>query len=239
MASTAHAPSALQILRLFFKDRGRSVEFGDALALRAVAQLPGSVAGLRVLDLGCGPGSYSAELERSGAQVVSVEIDLDELLRSKAQLSRPIVSDGTCLAFAENSFDAVVCSNVLEHTPNPEGVLAEIERILVPGGWAYVSWTNWYSPWGGHAVAPLHYLGPERSIRVWKRLFGEPKGRNLPLVTVFPNTIGSILRWVHARAGLQLVKAYPRYWPWARVIMHVPGLREVASWNCVLELRKD
>ncbi|CAB4538388.1 unannotated protein [freshwater metagenome] len=237
-ASTS-APSAIEILRLFFKDRGRSIEFGDALAQRAVAQLPGSVDGLRVLDLGCGPGSYSAELERAGAKVVSVEIDLNELLRSTAQLQRPIVSDGTCLAFADDSFDAIVCSNVLEHTPSPEGVLAELQRVLVPGGWAYVSWTNWYSPWGGHAVAPLHYLGPERSIRVWRRLFGEPKGRNLPLVTVFPTTIGAMLRWARERDGLQLVNAYPRYWPWARIIMHVPGLREVASWNCVLELRKN
>jgi SAM-dependent methyltransferase len=240
MASpTKTAPSAVEILRLFAKDRGRSVEFGDALAQRAVAQLPTSVDGLRVLDLGCGPGAYSAELERAGAKVVSVEIDLDELLRSKSQLLRPLVSDGTSLAFSDCSFDAVVCSNVLEHTPDPEGVLAEIQRVLVPGGWSYVSWTNWYSPWGGHAVAPLHYLGPERSIRVWRRLFGEPKGRNLPLVTVFPTSIGATLRWVRERSGIQLVKAYPRYWPWARVIMKVPGLREVASWNCVLELRKN
>jgi len=135
MASpTKTAPSAVEILRLFAKDRGRSVEFGDALAQRAVAQLPTSVDGLRVLDLGCGPGAYSAELERAGAKVVSVEIDLDELLRSKAQLLRPLVSDGTSLAFSDCSFDAVVCSNVLEHTPDPEGVLAEIQRVLVPGG---------------------------------------------------------------------------------------------------------
>lgn len=233
------APSVTEVIRLFLADRGRSVEFGDALAKRAIAQLPTSVSGLRVLDLGCGPGAYSAQLAAAGAEVVSVEIDREELLRSVTVPKRPVVSDGTRLAFADASFDAVVCSNVLEHTPDPEGVLAEVQRVLAPGGWAYVSWTNWYSPWGGHAVAPLHYLGPERSIRVWRRLFGEPKGRNLPLVTVFPTSIGRTIRWVEDRRGIELVAAYPRYWPWARVIMKVPGLREVASWNCVLEIRKD
>ena len=236
---TMDVPSVGEVIRLFVADRGRSVEFGDALARRAIAQLPTSVAGLRVLDLGCGPGAYTAQLQQAGAVVVSVEIDRDELLRSLVMPTRPVVADGTRLAFADSSFDAVVCSNVLEHTPDPEGVLAEIQRIVKPQGWAYVSWTNWYSPWGGHAVAPLHYLGPERSIRVWRRLFGEPKGRNLPLVTVFPTSIGGTLRWLRARDGIELVDAYPRYWPWAKAFKRIPGVREVASWNCVLILRRS
>ncbi len=242
LASTSPSrttPSVLKVIKLFLKDRGRSVEFGDALAMRAIAQLPTPVTGLRVLDLGCGPGAYSEQMDRAGGSVISVEIDLEELQRSTTRPKRPMVSDGGLLAFPDCVFDAVVCSNVLEHTPHPFDVIAEIQRVLKPGGWVYLSWTNWYSPWGGHAVAPLHYLGPERSLAVWRRLFGEPKGRNLPNVTVFKTSIGETMRWCQRRRGIRLDAAFPRYWPWLRVIMRVPGLREVASWNCVLVLVKE
>ena len=56
--------------------------------------------------------------------------------------------------------DGVVCSNLLEHTRDAEAVIREIERVLRPGGWAYLSWTNWYSPHGGHEMSPYHLLGP-------------------------------------------------------------------------------
>ena len=45
------------------------------------------------------------------------------------------------------------------------GSSREIERVLKPGGWAYVSWTNWYSPWGGHDMSPYHFLGPRAGPR--------------------------------------------------------------------------
>ena len=226
------------LIRLFFRTRGSSPEFAAALADRALAQLPGPILDQRILDLGCGPGEYSNALDRNGAGVVSCDIDLGELERSRFRMARATAADGRNLPYADGSFDGIVCSNVLEHTPDPFGVLAEVERVLRPGGWAYVSWTNWYSPWGGHAVAPLHYLGPERSIRVWTRLFGKPKGPNLPLVTVWPTTIGATLKWLRTQEGLRITAVYPRYWPWLRVIMRVPGLREVAAWNCVIELTR-
>jgi SAM-dependent methyltransferase len=132
----------------------------------------------------------------------------------------------------------VLCSNLLEHTPEPEAVIAEIERVLRPGGWAYVSWTNWLSPWGGHAIAPFHYLGPQRGLRVYRTLFGEPRGENLPYDGVWPTSIGAILRIVRERPGLALERAVPRYYPSQAWILRVPGLREVLTWNCLLLLRR-
>lgn len=226
------------LVRLFLRDRGASEEFAQALAVRAVRQLPDDVAGRLVLDLGCGPGVYTGVLERSGATVLSSELDLGELRRATSRLERPVVADGRRLPIADGVVDCVVCSNVLEHTPEPFEILDEIARVMRPGGWAYVSWTNWLSPWGGHAVAPLHYLGPERSIRWWTRLFGAPRGRNLPLAGVWPTYIGATLAYVRGHPDLELADVYPRYWPRLKVIMRVPGLRELASWNCVMVVRR-
>jgi SAM-dependent methyltransferase len=237
-AATRPTATVWRVVRLFLRDRGASDEFAEALADRAMRQLPGDVDGRLVLDLGCGPGVYTRALDRLGATVISSEFDVDEVGRASPPVARPVVADGRRLPMSDGVIDCVVCSNVLEHTPEPFAILDEIARVLQPGGWAYVSWTNWLSPWGGHAVAPLHYLGPERSLRWWTRLFGPPRGRNRPLDGVWPTYIGSTLAHVRQHPDLDLVDAYPRYWPWLRVIMRVPGVREVASWNCVLVLRR-
>lgn len=230
--------SALATARMFFRDRGASHEFAVALAERAVRQLPGDVDGRLLLDLGCGPGIYTEALERAGAIVISSEFDMGELNRARTRPKRPLVADGRDLPFADGSFECVVCSNVLEHTPNPFKIIDEIARVLQPSGWAYISWTNWLSPWGGHAVAPLHYLGATRSVRIWTRMFGPPRGRNLPGNGVWPSYIGRTLRHVTTNSSLTLLQAYPRYWPWLKVILKIPGLREVAAWNCVIVVRR-
>jgi SAM-dependent methyltransferase len=131
-----------------------------------------------------------------------------------------------------------VCSNVLEHTPRPLAVIDEVARVLATGGWGWISWTNWYSPWGGHAISPLHYLGPERGLRVWRRLFGEPKGVNLPGVNLWPAHVVDVLGHVRAHPELELLDAVPRYYPSQRWLLRVPGLREVATWNCLLLVRR-
>ncbi len=95
-----------------------------------------------------------------------------------------------------------------------------------PGGWIWLSWTNWYSPWGGHAIVPLQYLGPKRGLRTWRRLFGEPKGRNIPYVNLWPTYVGRVLAHVRARPGVSVVRAVPRYYPSQRWVLSVPVLRE-------------
>ena len=43
--------------------------------------------------------------------------------------------------------------------PDPMGLIEEMIRVTRPGGLVYLSFTNWYSPWGGHEMSPWHYLG--------------------------------------------------------------------------------
>lgn len=207
------------------------------MAQRAMADLGRDVSGERILDLGCGSGADLSRLRDAGADAVGLDINLADLRGSDGTNPR-IVGDGGDLPLATASFDGVYCSNVLEHTPRPDALFAEIARVLKPGGWAWVSWTNWYSPVGGHEIIGLNYLGPRLGVTLWTRLFGRPR-INEPYVGLWPTRIDTMLDTIGATPGLRLVDAHPRYYPSQRWILRVPVLREVATWNCVLDLTTE
>ncbi|MBW3641305.1 MAG: class I SAM-dependent methyltransferase [Actinobacteria bacterium] len=226
-----------RLFRLFLAEKHQPDPFYDALADRTIAGLQFPTEGALVLDAGSGPGHYSRALERAGARVIAVELLGDDLDRVVREGTTGLGADARRLPFSDAVFDGVFCSNMLEHTPDPAAVMAEIERVLRPGAWAWVSWTNWYSPWGGHEIVPLHYLGPRLGLAVWRRLKGEPR-KNVPFEGLWPTHVGRTLAMVRARRGLHLVAAVPRYYPSQRWILRIPVLREVATWNCLLLLRR-
>lgn len=226
--------------KLFRAEQTDPAPFYRHLAQELVTDLErrhGDLRGHRILDLGCGPGWYAEAFEARGAKVVAIDRDSDELATSGARPLRPLLADGGRLPLPDGSIDGVVCSNLLEHTPDTEAILVDIARVLRPGGWAFVSWTNWYSPWGGHDMSPWHLLGPERGSRLYERRHGPPR-KNRYGEGLFPVHIGPTLRLVDQVPQLELERAEPRYWPWARAVIRVPGLRELVTWNCVLRLRR-
>jgi ubiquinone/menaquinone biosynthesis C-methylase UbiE len=100
-----------------------------------------------VLDLGCGEGRHviSAHLD-SDVHAFGVDLSLDDLATA-AQKFVPLAphasgetgfalscANALNLPFADDTFDKVICSEVLEHIEDWRGVLAEIERVLKPGG---------------------------------------------------------------------------------------------------------
>ncbi len=111
-------------------------------------------------------------------------------------------------------------------------------RATRPGGLIYLSFTNWYSPWGGHEMSPWHYLGAGRAERRYRRKHGRlPK--NAVGSSLFPLHIGPVLRMMRARADVEVVAARPRYYPdWCWPLLLIPGLREIATWNLMLILRR-
>lgn len=234
---TDDQPSSWELFRLFTKEKTDPDPFYSALARRTIATLDHPVDGRRILDLGCGHGYDTVAMREAGAEVVALDMDPAKLWATGEPLPGSVRGDATRLPFPDASFDGIYCSNLLEHTPSTPPVFDEIERVLRPGGWAWVSWTNWYSPWGGHEIVPLHMLGPRRGLVLWRRLFGEPRV-NVPYIELWPTYIGRVLADVRRRPGLHLTSATPRYWPGQRWILGIPGLREVATWNCVLDLER-
>jgi SAM-dependent methyltransferase len=229
--------SRRQLWQLFLAEKRDPEPFYRELAQRTLAEFPFPVAGATVVDLGCGPGHYTRALRAAGARVLPVDLDPAEFELPGGPPGDEALASGAALPVRTGTVDGVFCSNMLEHTPHSAAVLDEIERVLRPGGWAWVSWTNWFSPWGGHEITPWHYLGPRWGTAVHRRLRGAPR-KNVPGEGLFPVHVGATLREVRRRSELELIDAVPRYWPSQRWITRVPGLREVATWNCVLLMRR-
>jgi hypothetical protein len=101
-----------------------------------------------------------------------------------------------------------------------------------------VGYTNWLSPWGGHETSPWHYLGGHRAIRRYTQRYGHPP-KNRVGENAFKVSVADGLRWARSQPGTELLVARPRYYPgWAAPLVRVPGLREVATWNLLLVLRR-
>jgi SAM-dependent methyltransferase len=104
--------------------------------------------GHRLLDLGCGGGRHAFEAWRRGAAVVPVDMDAEELADVNAVAGGMLAAgelrfgfaggvvngDATVLPFPDACFDRIIAAEVLEHIWADERALAELARVLRPGG---------------------------------------------------------------------------------------------------------
>lgn len=92
----------------------------------------------RVLDVGCGAGFLSNELALKGHAVTGIDLSQESLAvagRHDATHSvRYLAADAYQLPFSDGSFDVVTAMDFLEHVEDPKRVIAEISRVLKPGG---------------------------------------------------------------------------------------------------------
>ena len=162
--------------------------FYTLLAQDTVRQLASyaPLAGRTVVDVGGGAGYFAEAIRQEGAQYYMIEPDRRELVARGDVPADTIVGDGYWLPLCDSAADVCFSSNVLEHVPDPVGILDEMIRVTRPGGIVYVSFTNWYSPWGGHETSPWHYLGGEYAVRRYLKKDRETSQEQVPAQPVSP-----------------------------------------------------
>jgi len=104
--------------------------------------------GIRVLDLGCGAGTYVRLLAKRGHQVIGFDYSVPSLRRAvavdAARTGDYVAGDASRLPFRDGTFKAVTCIGVFQALEQPETALGEIARVLEPRGIALVETLN---PW--------------------------------------------------------------------------------------------
>jgi SAM-dependent methyltransferase len=229
----------LRLLRAFRHEQADPRRFYGVIAEDSVGQLSHYVdlTGCSMLDVGGGPGYFRDAFQAAGATYFVLDTDADQLA-GPGRADGTVVGSGLQLPFADDSLDVVYSSNVLEHVSDPWRMAEELLRVTRPGGIAFISYTVWFGPWGGHETAPWHYLGGRWARRRYVRKHGhEPKNKYGE--SLFAVTTRAGQRWAAAQQQADLLDAVPRYNPrWSYWLLRVPVLREVLTWNLVLVLRK-
>jgi SAM-dependent methyltransferase len=239
-AASSGVRRSVRLFRLFLAEQTDPEAFYARLAEDAVQQVAvhGELGGRTVVDVGGGGGWFTTAFRARGAHCYLFEPDPTELrLRTDAPAGA-VVADGYWLPVRDGGADVAFSSNVLEHVPDPMGLIEEMIRVTRPGGLVYVSFCNWYSPWGGHEMSPWHYLGARYAARRYLRRHDRQPKHECG-VNLFRVHIGPVLRAVRARPDVEVLEARPRYYPrWCGWLVRLPGLREVATWNLMLILRR-
>jgi SAM-dependent methyltransferase len=176
---------------------------------------------VRVLDLGCGQGTYVRRFSDFTPRAYGIDIDLQRVQRGAiAGVHGLCAGVSEKLPFADNAFDAVLLNEVLEHVSNDRETLREALRVTRPGGRVIVFVPNRFYPFETHGV----YLGK-------RYVFG-----NIPLVNYLPDPLRNNLvphARAYTRAGLERIsRGLPGRWVDWQVVY--PGFDNVVERKPVL-----
>jgi ubiquinone/menaquinone biosynthesis C-methylase UbiE len=118
-----------------------------------------------ILDIGCGPGEMVVDLMRHRWQLWGIDIaeNMIEIAREKvAQAGKPnpvhlSTGDIENLDLPDRKFDLIICSGVVEYLPGDEKWMAEINRVIKPGGVLIINVTNKWAlrKWTAPLIEPL------------------------------------------------------------------------------------
>jgi SAM-dependent methyltransferase len=205
--------------------------------------------GDRVLDMGCGAGRHAFELYRRGTDVVAFDQDAAELARVADMFAamraadevpdgaEADVSEGDALRlpFPDGEFDRVVASEVLEHIPADETAIAELARVLRPGGTMAVTVPRWLPEAICWKLSDAYHQNEGGHVRIYtgEELVG--KVRDAGLVHAgsgHAHGLHAPYWWIKCAVGVDnadhvLVTAYHRLLVWD--IMKKPWLTRAAD----------
>jgi SAM-dependent methyltransferase len=207
----------------------------------------GLLPGDRVLDMGCGAGRHAFEMYRRGGDVVAFDQDGDELagvleifgaMRDQGEVplgAEADIKQGDALAmpFADEEFDRIVASEVLEHIPDDETAIAELVRVLRPGGTIAVTVPRWLPEKICWALSDQYHEVEGGHVRIYTgdELVGKLQAAGLEyLGKDHAHGLHSPYWWIKCAVGVDndkhpLVKAYHEVLVWD--IMKRPGYSRV------------
>ena len=204
----------------------------------------GLKSGQHVLDIGCGNGRHTAEAYRlKGIVAVGADLNLDDLKQARERLEfhdRLGAHGGGCwclsaadvrhLPFADGHFQAVICSEVMEHIPDHERALAELVRVLKPGGHLVVSVPRYFPERICWALSDEYHLANQGHVRIYRKdeLVRMIQGTGMTLYRIhYAHSLHSPYWWLKCLVGptredSRAVNLYHRFLTWD--ILHHPPL---------------
>lgn len=138
--------------------------------------------GDRVLDMGCGGGRHAFALYRRGADVVALDLNHDDLTEVSTmframELEGEVTEGGSAhavrgsayqLPFEDASFDRIIAAEIMEHLPEDELAMAELYRVLKPGGLIAVTVPRWLPEKVNWALSDDYHNVEGGHIRIYK-----------------------------------------------------------------------
>lgn len=149
-----------------------------------------------ILEIGVGLGSDHFRFARGGNRMTALDLSQEHLRQTQRHLelegliTTPVYGDAEKIPFADESFDVVYAFGVLHHTPDTEAAIAEINRVLRPGGVALISLYHRYSCFLLWAIIRNGLILGGLWRKGWRRLLSEIEYRSdldsaVPLVKVY------------------------------------------------------
>jgi SAM-dependent methyltransferase len=152
-------------------------------------------AGTKVIDVGCGAGRHSFEAYRRGADVIAFDQnagdlnDVEEILAAMedegevpaSARAEAVKGDALDLPFADDTFDCVIASEILEHVPQDDRAISELVRVLKPGGSLAITVPRWLPERICWALSDEYHANEGGHIRIYRadELRGKVLGHGL------------------------------------------------------------
>ena len=181
--------------------------------------------GDRVLDLGCGGGRHAFEVYRRGAHVVAADRDEGELASVQAMFeamaaegeapagarAATVKADALLLPFADATFDVVIAAEILEHIPDDERAMAEITRVVRPGGIVAITVPRWLPEVVCWALSREYHEVEGGHVRIYARsqLLRRLQATGLePVATHHAHALHSPYWWLKCAIGVDRDDAF-------------------------------